>query len=175
MDERIMLEPIGTVRTPYDPDFTPNQPVERQESESRLELRPDYEQALSDLEGFRYVYVLFYMHARDREVSPLVKPPWARGRKVGLFASRSPARPNPIGLSVVRLKRIEGCTVVTTSIDAYDGSPLLDIKPYIRGLDSKDDADVGWIADVEGGGEHLMEHVRGVPHEHDDDHHHHDH
>jgi tRNA-Thr(GGU) m(6)t(6)A37 methyltransferase TsaA len=170
MKDPITYRPIGVIHTPYDESFAPNQPVEREDSEARIVLDPDLAPALTDLEGFRYVYVLYHLHRQDRPPKLRVKPPWARGAEVGLFASRSPARPNPIGLSVVRLKRIDGDTVVTSGLDAHDGTPLLDIKPYIRGLDSKHDANTGWIEKLEGGGDHLLEHIRGVPHEHD--HHH---
>ncbi len=171
----IIYHPIGIIRTPYDESFAPNQPVEKKGAEARLELDPGLEEALSDLSGFSYVYVLFHMDRQTGEIENRVRPPWAHGAQVGLFASRSPARPNPIGLSVVRLLRVEGSTIVTSSIDTYDMTPILDIKPYIRGLDSKDDANVGWIASIEGGGAHVLEHLRGIPHDHDHDHHDHDH
>ena len=84
--------------------------------------------------------------------------------EVGLFASRSPVRPNPIGLSIVRLKRIEGNVVYTSGLDVFDGTPLLDIKPYIKGLDSKDDANYGWIKELDDK-DHLLLHIKGIPHE----------
>ncbi len=169
------LKPIGVIHTPYDESFTPHQPVEREEGTSTLVLDPRLEPALSDLEGFRYIYVISLLDRQTGTPRHRVKPPWAKGREVGLFASRSPARPNPIGLSVVRLLGIEGNVVTTSLIDVYDGTPLIDVKPYIQGLDSKHDADTGWIAELEGG-DHALEHARGVPHHHDHDHGHgHDH
>ena len=171
MTDPITLKPIGVIHTPYDEDFTPHQPVERDEGTSTLVLDPGLAPALSDLGGFRYIYVISLL---DRQAGPpgnRVKPPWAKDREVGLFASRSPSRPNPIGLSVVRLRGIEDNVVTTSLVDVFDGTPLLDIKPYIRGLDSKHDADTGWIADLEGG-DHAFEHARGIPHDHD---HHHGH
>lgn len=169
MTATITYRPIGTIHTPYDESFAPDQPVEREEAEARILLDPDLAPALADLARFRYVYVLYHLDRMDRPVRTRVKPPWAKGKEVSLFASRSPARPNPIGLSVVRLKRIEGNEVVTSGLDAYDGTPVLDIKPYIRGLDSRDDADTGWIADLDGA-DHVLEHVRGIPHDHGHDH-----
>jgi tRNA-Thr(GGU) m(6)t(6)A37 methyltransferase TsaA len=171
MTDPITLRPIGTIHTPYDESFAPHQPVEREEGTSTLVLEPDLAPALSDLEGFRYIYVVSYLDGQTGPPRNRVKPPWAKGREVGLFASRSPARPNPIGLSIVRLVKIEGNVVTTSLLDLHDGTPLLDIKPYIRDLDSKHDADTGWIADLEGG-DHALEHARGVPHDHD---HHHGH
>jgi len=175
MTDPTTLRPIGVIHTPYDEDFAPHQPVERDEGTSTLVLDPDLEPALADLERFRYIYVLSLLDRQDGPPEHRVKPPWARGREVGLFASRSPSRPNPIGVSIVRLVKVEGNVVTTSLLDVFDGTPLLDIKPYIRGLDSKHDADMGWISDLDGGA-HALEHARGVPHHHDHDHGHgHDH
>jgi len=84
-----------------------------------------------------------------------VSPPWAGGKQVGVFASRSPVRPNPVGLSIVRIKKIAGNKIYTSGLDVFDNPPLLDIKPYIKGLDNKDDADYGWIKGLDD-----MEHLR---------------
>jgi tRNA-Thr(GGU) m(6)t(6)A37 methyltransferase TsaA len=83
---------------------------------------------------------------------------------VGVFASRSPTRPNPIGLSVVRIKRIEGNVIHVSGLDVFDGTPLLDIKPYIDELDVKKDANLGWVGDMDDP-EHLALHIQGVPHD----------
>lgn len=173
----VVFKPIGVIHTPYRVGgFAPYQPLEREEGQSTIELFRGYEGALEELDKFTYIYVLFYMQAGKEEWHDKVSPPWAKGKKVGLFASRAPQRPNAVGLSVVKLRRIEGGTLHTSSIDAYDGTPLLDLKPYIRGLDSKDDANVGWVEEIEGGHEHILQHVRGIPHNHGEDHHHgHDH
>jgi tRNA (Thr-GGU) A37 N-methylase len=87
------------------------------------------------------------------------------GTEIGLFATRAPSRPNPIGLSVVRVRGVDGSRVEISPIDAFDGTPLLDLKPYVDGLDAKSDADVGWI-DLESAAdqEHLASHVKGIPH-----------
>jgi tRNA-Thr(GGU) m(6)t(6)A37 methyltransferase TsaA len=94
----------------------------------------------------------------------MVSPPWADGKKVGVFASRSPVRPNPIGLSVVRIKNIVENRIYTSGLDAFDGTPLLDIKPYIKDLDSKSDANYGWIEEMDDM-EHLILHIKGIPHD----------
>jgi len=93
-----------------------------------------------------------------------VEPIWAGEIEVGLFASRSPVRPNPIGLSVVKPLSIEGNTIFTTGLDVFDGTPLLDIKPYIKDLDSKPDANYGWVEKT-GDLRHLALHILGIPHE----------
>jgi len=143
------LKRIGIIRTPYT-ESAPYQPIEDDEGEFRIILDPEYAEGLRDLEGFRYIYVLYYMHQLKRSVSMTVCPPWAGGKKVSLFASRSPVRPNPIGLSIVRLKGIADNVILTSGLDVFDGTPLLDIKPYIKDLDSKSDANKGWIEKIKG-------------------------
>ncbi len=145
------LKRIGVIRTPYS-ESAPHQPIEDDEGEFRIVLDPEYVEGLRDLGAFRYIHVIYYMHKLNRSVSMAVCPPWAGGKKVSLFASRSPARPNPIGLSIVRLKGIADNTIFTSGLDVIDGTPLLDIKPYIKDLDSRFDAGDGWINRTNGAG-----------------------
>ena len=151
---------IGVIRTPYKWK-APRQPVE--EEDCFLEIYPEFAPGLKGLESFRYIYVLFWLD-RIQEFSLEAEPPWAEGVKVGVFASRSPKRPNPIGLSVVRLLSVEDNIVKTSSIDAIDGTPLLDIKPYVKYLDSKEDANLGWAEGLQDR-EHLLLHLKGIPHD----------
>jgi len=169
----IIMKPIGVIRSPYkEGGFVPRQPVEREEGESRIELEPGLAGALDSLAGFRYIYVLFYFDRNPESgFSEKVSPPWAGGRTVGMLASRTPNRPNRIGLSIVRLKRIEGNVIVTSLLDCYDNTPVLDIKPYIKDLDSKQDANLGWIEKVPDH-DHKFSHVRGIPHHHGHEHDH---
>ncbi|MCK4717458.1 MAG: tRNA (N6-threonylcarbamoyladenosine(37)-N6)-methyltransferase TrmO [Thermoplasmata archaeon] len=151
---------IGVIHTPYDsskkPPFQSSAGEEEEEEEFRVKLYPEYAQGLMDLKSFRYIYLLYYLHKVDHseDRSMTAHPPSLGGREVGLFASRSPRRPNPIGLSVVRLKKIEGNEVFVSCVDAFDGTPLLDIKPYFSSLDSKEDSNMGWLDGV-GKDEHL--------------------
>lgn len=140
----LVCKPIGIIRTPYRQN-APRQPDETDHREFRILLDECYLDGLSGLDMFRYLYVLFHINRLDRPVRMQVHPPRAEGREVGLFASRSPVRPNPIGLSVVRIKKIVGTCIYTSGIDVFDETPLLDIKPYIRGLDAKLDANNGWL------------------------------
>jgi len=110
---------------------------------------------LLELEKFKYMYLVFFADRVSREPEMRVSPPWAGGKQVGVFASRSPVRPNPVGLSIVRIKKIAGNKIYTSGLDVFDNTPLLDIKPYIKGLDNKDDADYGWIKGLDD-----MEHLR---------------
>ena len=157
------LKQIGTIRTPYQ-DSAPYQPVDTDTEEFRIVLDREYIAGLNDLMKFRYIYVIYYADKVVRQVEMMVAPPWAAGKRVGLFSSRSPVRPNPIGLSIVRIKDIVGNIIYTSGLDVFDGTPLLDIKPYIKDLDSKADANYGWIEEMDDM-EHLSLHIRGIPHD----------
>jgi tRNA-Thr(GGU) m(6)t(6)A37 methyltransferase TsaA len=163
----IVFEPIGVIRTPYR-DSAPYQPVDTEGQEFRITLDECYREGLVGLEKFRYLYVLFHIDKLSRPVKMQVCPPWAKGREVGLFASRSPIRPNPIGLSIVRIIKIAGTDIYTSGLDVFDQTPLLDIKPYIKDLDTKLDANYGWLDDADDM-EHLAQHIKGLPHDHADD------
>lgn len=169
----VTFHPIGEIRTPYTGDFAPDQPVEREVEGSRFQVivKPEFAEGLNLLDEFRYVYLITALTRPRADAKMTVSPPWAKGKEAGLFATRMPERPCPIGIHVVRLKAVDGNVLHTWPIDVYDGTPLLDIKPYIRDLDSKEDADYGWLATFEGV-RHLMDHIRGVPHDHDHDHEH---
>lgn len=156
------LKPIGVIRTPYREE-APYQPVESDEGDFRVVLKPCYARGLRRLASFRYIYVVYYMHQVKRAASMVVSPPWTGGVRVGLFASRSPERPNRIGLSVVRVKRIVRNTIHTTGLDVFDGTPLLDVKPYVKDLDAKSDANYGWVETLDDY-QHLLLHIKGIPH-----------
>ena len=127
-------------------------------------VNPQYSDGLRDLDRFHYIYVLYFIHRVNKTTSMTVSPPWTPAKEVGVFASRSPLRPNYLGLSIVRIKHITGNQIVTSGLDVFDGTPLLDIKPYIKELDSKSDANYGWLKDLDDR-DHLMLHIKGVPHD----------
>jgi tRNA-Thr(GGU) m(6)t(6)A37 methyltransferase TsaA len=143
----IVFHPIGWIHTPYH-DNVPFQPDPDAEGEFYIDLNEDYVQGLHLLEKSKYIIVLFHIDRLKEKVSMLAKPPRAGGLEVGLFASRSPRRPNPIGLSAVRLKGIEGNRLYISGIDTLDNTPLLDIKPYMKHLDIKEDSNSGWWEDI---------------------------
>ena len=157
------LEQIGTIKTPYR-DNAPYQPIDTDEGEFYIKINHQYLDGLNELKKFHYIYVIYYAHRINRKAEMVIAPPWAGGKKVGLFASRSPARPNPIGLNVVRVKTIIKNRIYTSGLDVFDGTPLLDIKPYIKDLDDKSDANYGWIEGVKNK-EHLSLHIKGIPHD----------
>ena len=154
---------IGVIRTPYI-ENAPYQPVEEDEGDFCIVVDPQYGDSLYKLDGFRYIYVVYYIHQVKQEFAEIVSPPWTDDVKVGVFASRSPVRPNPIGISIVRIKGINDSEIFTSGMDVFDGTPLLDIKPYIKDLGSKTDANYGWIEEMDNR-EHLLLHIRGIRHE----------
>jgi len=157
------LKQIGVIRTPYK-NNAPFQPIEKDQGNFQIIVDPQYTESLRKLDQFHYIYVIYYIHRVSREVKNIVSPPWTGGIEVGTFASRSPVRPNFIGLSIVRIKQISKNKIYTTGLDVFDRTPLLDIKPYIKDLDSKCDANYGWIEDLEGY-KHLLLHIKGIPHD----------
>jgi tRNA-Thr(GGU) m(6)t(6)A37 methyltransferase TsaA len=164
MPTNIKFKQIGVIRTPYI-DNAPYQPVDEDEGEFRIIVDKEYTDGLIDLARFRYIYVIYHIHRLTRKPSMIVSPRWTPGTKVGLFASRSPARPNQIGISIVQIRKIVDNEILTSGLDVFDNTPLLDIKPYIKDLDSKDDANYGWLDDLDSNKEHLLLHIKGIPHE----------
>jgi tRNA (adenine37-N6)-methyltransferase len=142
----ISLTPIGVIRTPYpDKASAPRQPAAARGAKGRIELFSDgrYEHALADLESFRHIWALFLFH-RSRGWRAKVLPPRSTARR-GVFATRAPYRPNPIGMSLLRLERIDGMVLHVVDVDMIDETPLLDIKPYLPYADSAGVAEHGWL------------------------------
>lgn len=154
---------IGIIRSPYT-ESAPYQPLDEDEGDFRIIVDPQHVHGLQRLESFRYIYVLYYIDRIKKEFLPLVNPPWTGDMEVGVFASRAPARPNPIGLSIVTLKKIINNEIFTSGLDVFDGTPLLDVKPYIKDLDSKPDANYGWVEELDDF-DHLLLHIKGIPHD----------
>lgn len=146
------FEPIGVVRSP----FVERLQAPRQAAveggrgvRGRIELSPGrgFEDALSGLEAWEYAWVLFVFHLnveQGRGWKPKVQPPRA-DEKVGVFATRSPHRPNPIGLSAVKIDRVDGLVVHVSNLDLLDGTPVLDLKPYVAYADAYPEARPGWL------------------------------
>jgi tRNA-Thr(GGU) m(6)t(6)A37 methyltransferase TsaA len=143
-DSPITFRSIGTIHTPFlEATGTPIQPVYSQNAEGRVLVHESYTSALDDLDGFEHIWLIYWM---DR-VGPF-KPrvvPYRDTQEHGLFATRSPNRPNAIGISVVRLLRREGRILHISHIDILDGTQLLDIKPYVPQFDSYPNSRAGWF------------------------------
>ena len=142
----LRLEPVGVLRTPFaEPAGAPIQPAGAVGARGRAELLPAYADALADLDGFSHLILLYRFHLANGW-SPRVTP-FLDGQPRGLFATRAPRRPNPIGLSLVRLERVEGTVLHLLDVDMVDGTPLLDIKPWVPAFDTpRGDVRTGWLA-----------------------------
>jgi tRNA (adenine37-N6)-methyltransferase len=146
MQPEIIFRPIGTVHSPFkEPTGTPIQPSASRETPGIVEILPEYREGLQDLEGFSHLILLYHFHLA-RGFSLKVKP-FLDDVERGLFATRAPARPNPIGLSIVRLERLDGLRLHIRDVDIVDGTPLLDIKPYVPQFDIRTEATNGWLAE----------------------------
>lgn len=145
------MQPIGWVRSPYQRRFGTPQQASAIDSDSEATLELDAalipEAALRDLAGIERLWVVSYLD-RSGTWGPLVQPP--RGPRVrrSLFATRSPDRPNPIGLSAVQLLRVDGLTLHVRGVDLLDGTPILDLKPYIPYADAFPGSRAGWIDEI---------------------------
>jgi tRNA (adenine37-N6)-methyltransferase len=138
---------VGVVRSPFKVHVgTPRQSLTGDVRRAEIELRPGLQNLLADLSRFSHVWLLTWLHVA-RGWNDQVAPP-RDDRKRGLFATRAPHRPNPIGLSVVRLLRIEGATLHVEGVDLLDGTPVLDVKPYVPDVDAVPDASRGWLDDL---------------------------
>jgi tRNA (adenine37-N6)-methyltransferase len=143
----LVMEPIGTIRSPYtDKAQIPKGPGAEHHAEGVLEILPKLEAGLTDIEGFSHLYVL-WVFDRASAYELLATPP-TDTRPHGVFATRAPRRPNPIGLTVVELLRREGSKLHVRGVDMLDGTPILDIKPYLSSVPTHE-LRRGWLAEVE--------------------------
>lgn len=144
--------PIGTFHTevkhPYEARRQATADIANTYGEIRLQPHQSFEQALEDLDGFERIWIVYQFH-HNSEWKPKVMPPRGERTKRGVFATRAPYRPNPIGMSCVRLIKVDGLKVVIEGHDLLDGTPILDIKPYVPYADAFPDSKVGWLEDVE--------------------------
>jgi tRNA-Thr(GGU) m(6)t(6)A37 methyltransferase TsaA len=142
----LTLAPVGVVRTPFrERAEAPRQPAAAEGVPGTIELWPghDFEHALCDLERWDRLWVIFWFHLNEGW-RPKVLPPRSDRRR-GVFATRSPHRPNPLGLSVVRLERVDGLVLYVRDVDMVDGTPVLDLKPYVAYADAHPGARAGWL------------------------------
>jgi len=141
------VNPIGYVRSPYqDGAKIPKGPGAQHDAEGWLEIRPELEAGLADIEGFSHLYVIWVFDRADG-VSLTATPP-SDNRPHGVFATRSPRRPNPIGLTVVELLERDGARLRVRGVDMLDGSPILDLKPYLSSV-PPERLRRGWLAEAE--------------------------
>ena len=141
-------KPIGFARTPFDePRKVPKGLGARHDTEGTIEILPEFEAGLADVDGFSHLYVLWEFD-RVADFDLVATPPADPGRSHGVFATRSPRRPNPIGLTVVALLRREAHRLHVRGVDMLDGTPILDVKPYLSSV-PEDRLRRGWLAEAE--------------------------
>ncbi len=142
--DTITYQPIGIIHSPFkEPKGTPIQPPAARDIAGTVEIFPEYVAGLKDLDGFSHIVLLFHFHLTKE--SKLEVIPFMDTQLRGVFATRAPSRPNPIGLSVVRLQKIENNILHILDVDIVDGTPLLDIKPCVSAFDERDVEKTGWL------------------------------
>lgn len=147
------MRPVGYVRSPFtELSGMPLQSVAGEEVRATVEMRPELAPGLRDIDGFSHLHLITFLH-RGRP-GGLEVVPFLDDTVRGIFATRSPRHPNPIGISVVRLVAVREATLEVTGVDLLDGTPVLDVKPYVPAFDAVDAERTGWLA-------------RGAPRVHD--------
>jgi len=152
MEHQIILKPIGFLQSELKQRYeTPRQGILAKESDAIINLytKQNFNQALKNLDGFDRLWIIYQFHLNENW-KPLVIPPRHTREKVGVFATRAPYRPNPIGLSCVKLEKVEGLKIYISESDILDGTPILDIKPYLPYSDSFPGSATGWVKDGSG-------------------------
>jgi tRNA-Thr(GGU) m(6)t(6)A37 methyltransferase TsaA len=140
----VTYRPIGTIHSPFKENIgIPRQAAGASNIKGMIEIFDDFSEGLKDLDGFSHIVVIFHLHM-VKAASLKAHPPWD-GKEHGVFATRSPYRPNPIGVSVVGLESIDKNILHISGIDMADSSPVLDIKPYVPGLNPTKDVKIGWL------------------------------
>ncbi len=138
------IKPIGIIETPFnDLKGMPIQPSGAADVEGTIIINKEYEEGLSDLEGFSHIILLY--HFNQSKGYDLMVTPFMDDQKRGLFSTRAPRRPNSIGLSIVQLIKRDNNRISIKGIDVLNGTPLIDIKPYVPGFDAKDVTKLGWL------------------------------
>lgn len=142
----IIYKPIGIIHSLFkDVKGMPIQTTAAQGIAGTIEIEPDYAGGLKDIEGFSHIILIYHFHLS--EGYSLEVRPFMDDHLRGVFATRAPGRPNPIGLSVVRLVKVEGSTLHIEDVDIVDGTPLLDIKPYVPEFDIREVERTGWLSE----------------------------
>ena len=142
--KKIAMTPIGIIHSPY--KQVKDMPIQgkfKPEVKACIELKDEYAPGLRDLEGFSHAIIIYYFHMSQKE--EVMGKPFLEDKEHGIFAIRSPHRPNHIGLSVVKIEGIEENKLHFSEVDVLDQTPLLDIKPYVKYFDNRENVISGWI------------------------------
>ncbi len=145
----ITFQPIGLIYSTFkDLEGMPIQSTSKASGPGRVEITPEYQDGLKDLDGFSHIILLYYMHATQEK--SLIVTPFLDTSPRGIFATRAPTRPNPLGLSIVKLIRVEDGVLYVDDLDVLDGTPLLDLKPFVPEFDHRPNARIGWLENARG-------------------------
>ena len=148
-DDKIIFEPIGTIFSPFkDIEGVPVQPAGADGIRGKVEVYSRYAEGLKGLKGFSHIILIYHFH-RSKGYSLLVKP-FLQDSIQGVFATRAPKRPNRIGISVVKIRKIRDNIIDVVNMDIVDGTPLLDIKPYVSFFDNVKNEKNGWLSHITG-------------------------
>ncbi len=142
--EKIVMSPIGVIHSPYKTaKDIPIQGKFKPDVKAYIKLKSKYAPGLKDLDGFSHAVIIYFFHKSQRQ--EILGKPFLEDKEHGIFAIRSPHRPNHIGLSIVRIEGIKGDELHFSEVDMLDGTPVLDIKPYIKHFDMRNDVSCGWL------------------------------
>lgn len=144
MEQTITMHPIGIIRTQFiNIADMPIQPGGSKGAEGIIEINPEFQKGLADLEGFSHITLIYHFHLVKEYKLSIV--PFMDDKPHGIFATRSPVRPNAIGISTVKLNKLENNKLYITDVDMLDGTPLLDIKPFFPKYDNRENVKAGWL------------------------------
>lgn len=144
MKKEIKLKPIGIINTPYkEPKGMPIQGKFKRGVTGTAHIFPEYKAGLKDIKGFSHIILIYHFNRSSED--RLIGKPFLEDTEHGIFAIRSPHRPNHIGFSIVKVKTVEGNSITFSEVDILDGTPLLDIKPYVSHFDSRKKVKNGWL------------------------------
>ncbi|HMA76712.1 MAG TPA: tRNA (N6-threonylcarbamoyladenosine(37)-N6)-methyltransferase TrmO [Candidatus Krumholzibacteriaceae bacterium] len=142
--KEIVFKPIGVIHSEFkSPEGTPIQPSAASGAAGQVELFEEFKRGLKDLDGFSHIILLYYFHMVKGEA--LTGRPFMGDEDRGIFAIRGPSRPNAIGISTVRLLSVSDNILKVRDVDILEGTPLLDIKPYVPGFDNREKVRIGWL------------------------------
>lgn len=142
--KEIIIKPIGVIHSPYnDAKSIPIQGRFKDDVEAYAELLPQYQIGLKDLDGFSHAILIYQFHNQKQE--KLIAQPYLEEKEHGIFAIRSPYRPNKIGFSIVKISKIIKNKLYFTEVDVFNGTPLIDIKPYVLYFDKRENVKSGWV------------------------------
>jgi tRNA-Thr(GGU) m(6)t(6)A37 methyltransferase TsaA len=140
----IVFTSIGIIHSPFkELKGMPIQPAAALDVEGWIEIYPDYVEGLKDLDGFSHIYLLYHFHKANQ--AKLTVTPFLDTVPRGVFSTRAPSRPNPVGLSVVALDRVDHNRIYIRNVDILDGTPLIDVKPYIPEFEQQEELRTGWL------------------------------